>query len=92
MGEVSEIAVTQPHAVYTALTHVFLHLGHKLLGLSTELFYPLDDVLSLIFLPALTGQPAFNESFFFCLFAMGGTVSLIQLFAFILPLVILHPL
>ena len=60
MEKHSEIAVTQPHAAYTAFTHVFLHCWSyiaRMVPMATELFHPLDDVLSLRFLPVMTGQP-----------------------------------
>jgi len=75
MEKLSEIAVTMPHAAYVALTCMFLHRWSYItwtVPMSAEIFCPLDDVLSLLFLPALTGQPALNESFFLCLLAMGA--------------------
>jgi len=64
MEKLSEIAITQPQAAYRAFTHVFLH--HWLyiaqtVPMSPELFHPLNEVLSLCFLPTVTGQPAFGS-------------------------------
>ena len=58
MEKLSEIAITQPQAAYTAFTHVFLHRWSyiaRTVPFTPELFHPLDDVLSLRFLPAMTG-------------------------------------
>ena len=64
MGEIeklSDIAVTQPQAAYAAFTHVFLHRWSSIartVPMSQDLYCPLDEVLSLCFLPTLTGQSA----------------------------------
>ena len=66
VGEIeklSEIAITQPQAAYTAFMYVFLHRWLYIawiVPMSSELFLPLDDILSLHFLPAVTGQSAFG--------------------------------
>jgi len=97
MEKLSEIAVTQPHATYVALTHVFLHHWlyiARTVPMSAEFFFPSDDVLSLGFLPALTDQPAFGPTEQELL-AMGGLVSLNPLFTSLLLfhlLVVLQPL
>jgi len=66
VGEkLSEIAITQPQAAYTAFTHVFLHLWSyiaRTVPMSPGLFHPLNEVLSLRFVPAVTGQPAFGST------------------------------
>ena len=55
VGEIeklSQVAVTQPHAAYTAFTHVFLHYWSYIaqtVPMATELFHSFDDVLSLCF-------------------------------------------
>ena len=64
MEKLSEIAITQPQAAYTAFTHVFLHCWlyiARTVPFIPELFHPLDNVLSLRFLPAMTGRPAFGS-------------------------------
>ena len=64
MEKLSEIAITQPLAADTAFTHVFLHhwsYTARTVPFTPELFHPLDDVLSLRFLPAMTGRPAFGS-------------------------------
>ena len=64
MEKLSEVAVTQPQAAYTAFMHVFLHRWSyfaRTIPWSPELFHPLDDVVSLHFLPAVTGQQAFGS-------------------------------
>ena len=51
-GNLPEVAVTQPHAAYTAFTHVFLHRWSyiaRMVPMATDLFYSLDDILSLRF-------------------------------------------
>ena len=56
MEKLSEIAITQPQAAYTAFTHVFLHRWSyiaRTVPFTPELFHPLDDVLSLHFLPEI---------------------------------------
>ena len=66
VGEIeklSEIAITQPQAAYMAFMHVFLHRWSyiaRTVPMSSELFLSLDDVLSLCFLPAVTGKSAFG--------------------------------
>jgi len=61
VGEIeklSEIAITQPQAVYSAFMHVFLHRWSyiaRTVPKSYEPYSPLDEVLALRFLPALTG-------------------------------------
>ena len=66
VGEIeklSGIAVTQPQAAHAAFTHVFQHRWSyiaRTVPSVSELFVPLDNVLSLRFLPAMTGQPAFG--------------------------------
>ena len=58
MEKLSEIAITQPQAAYMTYTHVFLHCWSYIVQtvpMASELFLPLDDVLSLRFLPAMTG-------------------------------------
>jgi len=68
VGEIEklfEIAITRPQATYAAFTHVFLHRWLYLartVPMSDDLYCPLDEVLSLRFLPALTGQPAFGPT------------------------------
>jgi len=67
VGEIeklSEIAITQPQTAYTAFTHVFLHRWSYIawtVPMTSEFFYPLDDVLSLRFLPAMTSQLPFSS-------------------------------
>jgi len=62
--KLSEIAITQSQAAYMAFTHVFLHhwlyISRTALMIS-ELFHPLDDVLILRFLPAMTSQLPFSS-------------------------------
>jgi len=68
VGEIeklSEIAITQSQAAYAAFTHVFLHRWSYLartVPMFDDLYCPLDEVLSLRFLPALTGHPAFGPT------------------------------
>ena len=62
--KLSEFAVTQPQAAYAAFMHVFLHRWSYVAQTtpwSPELFHPLDDVVSLHFLPAVTGWQAFGS-------------------------------
>ena len=50
MEKLSEFAVTQPQAAYTAFIHVFLHRWSyvaQTIPRSPELFHPLNDVVSL---------------------------------------------
>ena len=64
MEKLSEVAVTQPQAAYTAFMHVFLHCWSyvaRTIPWSPELFHPLDDVVSFRFLPAVTGRQAFGS-------------------------------
>ena len=64
MEKFSEIAITQPQAAYTAFTHVFLHRWSyiaRTVPFTPELFHPLDDVLSLRFLIAMTDRPEFGS-------------------------------
>ena len=64
MEKLSEFAVTQPRAAYTAFIHVFLHRWSyvaRTIPWSPELFHPLDDVVSLHFLPAVTGWRGFGS-------------------------------
>jgi len=80
MEKLSEIAVTQPHAAYAALTHVFLHCWSyivRTVPMSAELFYLLDDGLSLHLLPALTGQQANHpvDDFSKCTFLISDIVA-----------------
>jgi len=87
--------------VYAAFTHVFLHRWSyiaQIIPVSAELFCPLDDVLSLHFLPALTGQPAFcpiEQELLFLPARHWGLGVLFQPFTFLLLfhlLVVLQPL
>ena len=61
MEKLSEFAVTEPQAAYAAFMHVFLHHWSyfaQAIPWSPKLLHPLDDVVSLCFLPAVTGQQA----------------------------------
>ena len=63
MEKLSKFAVIQPQAAYAAFMHVFLHHWSYFawtIPWSLELFHPLDDVMSLRFLPAVIGQQAFG--------------------------------
>ena len=64
MENLSEIAITQPQAAYTVFTHVFLHRWSyiaRTVPFTPELFHPLDDVLSLHFLPAILKKILFSS-------------------------------
>jgi len=64
LEKLTEITITQPHAAYASFMCVFLHrwsyIPHTV-PMTSELFLPLDEVLSLRFLPALTSRPAFGS-------------------------------
>ena len=60
----SAIATTQPHAAYAAYTHgltgKWLHLARTVPSISSHLKV-LDDILTTVFIPNLTGRPPPNE-------------------------------
>ncbi len=60
----SSIAVTQPHAAYAAFTHgvasKWKYLTRTIPDIE-DLFKPLEEAIRMRFLPALTGQNAFND-------------------------------
>ena len=101
VGGIEKLSVTQPQVAYVAFTHVFLHRWSyiaRTVPMSHDLYCPLDEVLSLHFLPALTGQSAFGiaERELLSLPAhLGVVVSLFPPFTFPLPfhrLVVSQPL
>ena len=61
----SSIAITQPHAAYSAFTHGLLnkwnYLARTVPNVS-DLFQPLEDAIQRTLLPSITGQNAFNNS------------------------------
>ncbi|MCY4641269.1 MAG: reverse transcriptase domain-containing protein, partial [Gammaproteobacteria bacterium] len=61
----SSIALTQPHAAYAAYTHGLMSkwtfLARTVADIG-DLFKPLEDAIRHRFLPALTGQNAFNDA------------------------------
>ena len=64
MEKFSEVAVTQPQAAYAAFMHVPLNRWSyvaRTIPWSLKLFHPLDNVVSLRFLPAVTDQKAFGS-------------------------------
>jgi len=82
--KLSEIAITQLQAAYTAFTHVFLHRWSYIawtVPMTSELFHPFDDVLILRFLLAMTSQLPFSSierellSLPVCLGGLGVIVS-----------------
>ena len=60
----SFIAISQPQAAYVALTHGVItkwtYLARTIPNIA-DLFKPLEDVIHQRFLPAITGQNAFND-------------------------------
>ena len=74
----SEIALSQPHAAYAALTHGLLNKWSylsRVIPNAGEVFSPLDNALRLQLIPALTSQPPPNElefSLFSLLARLGG--------------------
>ena len=60
----SDIACAQPHAAYAAFTHGFIHkfsfLCRSVSDLAT-LLEPLEECISMTFIPALIGRPPLNE-------------------------------
>ncbi len=61
----SEIAITQPHAAYTAFTHEFssrwYYLSRTSLNIS-NILQPLENIIRTVFIPTVTGRPPPNDS------------------------------
>ena len=61
----TEIAKSQPHAAYAALSHSLIHkwtyIARTILDIS-DLFTPLEDALRYHLLPAIMGRDAFSDS------------------------------
>ena len=61
----SSIAISQPHAAYTAFTHglagKWAYIARTIPNVK-ELFKPLEEVIRKRFLPSITGQNAFGDN------------------------------
>ena len=65
MERLSLIAITQPQAAYTALTHGLIHKWTyvaRTVPNITDLLKPLEDAIRQLFLPVITGQNALGDN------------------------------
>ena len=64
IGQLAQIAVSQPHAAYTAFTHGlssrWIFLSRTLSNIS-ELLQPLEDAIHRELIPAITGRPTCSQ-------------------------------
>ena len=64
LDRLSSIAITQPHAAFTAFTHgltsKWTYLARTTPNIE-DLIKPLEETIRKVFLPKLTGQNAFND-------------------------------
>ena len=64
LDHLSSIAITQPHAAFTAFTHGltsrWTYLARTTPNIE-DLIKPLEETIRKVFLPNLTGQNAFND-------------------------------
>ena len=64
LDRLSSIAITQPHAAFTAFTHGLTSKWTYLARTTPNIEYlikPLEETIRKVFLPNLTGQNAFND-------------------------------